>query len=86
MVARKPENRHHDGNGRRSLAGRATDPADRLVAIAAHRRRLSSLLGRDVSFAVAALDFLLYVRRELVAPAAVELEVLDLLDRRIPSE
>lgn len=83
VVARQTPGRHPNGNGRRPLLAGPQDAADRLVAIAANRRKLSALLGRDVSFAVAALDYLLHVSRELAEPGSVELEVLDLLDRRL---
>jgi diguanylate cyclase (GGDEF)-like protein len=58
------------------------DAADRSVAIEAHRRELSSRLGRDVGLSVAALDYLLNVSRELVAPTIVEHEVLEVLEHR----
>jgi len=82
-VERPVLSRHAGGNGRRSDHVDPSHTADRLVAVAAHRRKLGSLLRRDVSFAVAALDYFLHVSPELAAPGTVEIEVLDLLDRRI---
>jgi two-component system cell cycle response regulator len=48
----------------------------------AHRRELSSQLGRNAGFAVAGLDYLLNVTHELVAPTIVEREALELLEHR----
>jgi hypothetical protein len=83
VVERPVLSRHSGGDGRRSVPVDPSHAADRLVALAAHRRKLSALLRREVSFAVAALDYLLHVSPELAAPGTVEIEVLDLLDRRI---
>ncbi len=52
------------------------------MAIGRHRRALGALLGRDVGDSVATLDYVLNVSGELVAPAAVEGEVLDILERQ----
>ncbi|HEX9282900.1 MAG TPA: GGDEF domain-containing protein [Gemmatimonadales bacterium] len=58
------------------------EAADRSVAIAAHRGELSARLGREVGLSVAALDYLLNMSRDLVAPAIVEREVLEVLEHR----
>ena len=60
----------------------AREAADRSAAIEAHRRDLRARLGRNVGLSVAALDYLLNISREVVAPAIVEHEVLELLERR----
>lgn len=52
------------------------------AAIAAHRRDLSGRLGREVGLLVAALDYLLNISHDLVAPTIVEQEVLAVLERR----
>ena len=58
------------------------EAAHRSVAIRAHREQLSSRLERNVDLSVAALDYLLNVSRDLVAPAIVEHEVLEVLEHR----
>jgi diguanylate cyclase (GGDEF)-like protein len=55
---------------------------DRSVAIEAHGRELSSRLGRNVGPSVAALDYLVNISRDLVAPTIVEHEVLEVLEHR----
>jgi diguanylate cyclase (GGDEF)-like protein len=55
---------------------------DRGVSIEAHRRDLSTRLGRDVGFPVATLDYLLHVSRDLVDPTIVERDVLEVLAHR----
>ncbi|HVH69080.1 MAG TPA: GGDEF domain-containing protein [Gemmatimonadales bacterium] len=52
------------------------------VAISAHRVELETRLARDPGQLVAALDYLLNISHELVAPAVVEQEVLAVLERR----
>ena len=58
------------------------EAADRTATIEAHRRELSSQLGRNAGFSVAGLDYLLNITRELVAPAILEREALDVLEHR----
>ncbi len=58
------------------------EAADRTAAIEAHRRELSALLGRNAGFSVAALDYLLNIAHELVAPTIVEREALEVLEHR----
>ncbi len=58
------------------------EAADRSVAIEAHHQELSSRLGRNVGLSVAALDYLLNISRDLVAPTIVEHEVLEVLEHR----
>ncbi len=58
------------------------EAADRSVAIDAHRREVSSRLGRDVGPSVAAFDYLLNISRDLIAPAIVEHDVLHILEHR----
>lgn len=58
------------------------EAADRSVAIEAHRRELSSRLERNVGLSVAALDYLLNISCDLVAPTIVEQEVLEVLEHR----
>jgi diguanylate cyclase (GGDEF)-like protein len=60
----------------------AREAADRSAAIETHRRHLKARLGRNVGISVAALDYLLNISREVVTPAIVEHEVLELLERR----
>lgn len=69
------------GNGE-ERPGRETQAADRSAAIAAHHRELSARLGRNVGLSVAALDYLLNISRDLVAPAIVEHDVLEALEHR----
>jgi diguanylate cyclase (GGDEF)-like protein len=56
--------------------------ADRSAAIEAHGRELSSRLGRNVGLSVAALDYLVNISGDLVAPTIVEHEVLEVLEHR----
>ncbi|HYS19586.1 MAG TPA: GGDEF domain-containing protein [Gemmatimonadales bacterium] len=58
------------------------EAADRSVAIEAHRRELSSRLGRNIGLSVAALDYLLHISHDLVDPTIVEQEALEVLERR----
>jgi len=53
-----------------------------LVAIEAHRRDVNARLQRDVGAAVAGLDYLQNISRDLIAPAIVEREVFDVLEQR----
>jgi diguanylate cyclase (GGDEF)-like protein len=55
---------------------------DRATAIEAHRRLLDTRLGRKVGAVVAAVDYMLNISGELVAPTIVEHEVLELLEHR----
>lgn len=59
-----------------------TEAAQRVAAIEAHRRALGSRLGRNVGAVVAAVDYLLNISRDLVAPTIVEHEALELLEHR----
>ena len=58
------------------------EAADRAIAIEAHRRELGSRLGRNVGAVVAAVDYMLNISGELVAPTIVEHEALELLQHR----
>ena len=58
------------------------ESADRAVAIEAHRRELGSRLGRNVGAVVAAVDYMLNISGELVAPTIVEHAALELLEHR----
>lgn len=58
------------------------EAADRSAAIAAHHRKLSARLGRQVGLTVAALDYLLNVSGDLIAPTIVERDVLEMLEQR----
>lgn len=58
--------------------GEAGDPAE---AIEAHRREMTSRLGRDVGLSVAALDYRLNVAGDLFAPTILEREVLQALEQ-----
>ena len=51
-------------------------------AIAAHQHDLGTRLGRDPGFLVGALDYLLNITHDLVAPTIVGHEVLEILERR----
>jgi diguanylate cyclase (GGDEF)-like protein len=51
-------------------------------AIAAHQHDLGTQLGRDPGFLVGALDYLLNITHDLVAPTIVGHEVLEILERR----
>src|SRR5437764_5292457 len=59
-----------------------TEAAQRTTAIAAHQRDLSARLGRNVGLSVAALDYLLNISGDLVAPTIVEHEILEVLEHR----
>src|SRR5437899_615259 len=59
-----------------------SEAADRAVAIAAHQGELSARLGRNVGPSVAALDYLLNISGDLVAPTIVEHEILEVLEHR----
>lgn len=59
-----------------------TQAAERAAAIEAHRRELGTRLGRNVGAVVAAVDYLLNISGDLVAPAIVEHEALELLEHR----
>src|SRR5437773_5612698 len=56
--------------------------AERTAAIAAHQHELSGRLGRNVGRSVGALDYLLKISGDLVAPTIVEHEVLEVLEHR----
>jgi diguanylate cyclase (GGDEF)-like protein len=58
------------------------DAADRAAAIEAHRRELGSRLGRNVGPVVAAVDYMLNVSGDLIAPTIVEQDALDVLEHR----
>src|SRR6266571_5654317 len=58
------------------------EAAARSAAIAAHRQDLGARLGRNVDLSVAALDYLLTVTGDLVAPSIVEHDVLHVLEHR----
>ena len=49
------------------------EAAERSTAIEAHRRELGSRLGRNVGAVVAAVDYMLNISGDLVAPTIVEL-------------
>src|SRR5438128_169162 len=57
-----------------------SEAAERTAAIAAHQRELSARLGRNVGPSVAALDYLLNISGDLVAPTIVEHEILEVLE------
>src|SRR5437879_10755969 len=59
-----------------------TEAAQRTAAIAAHQRELSARLGRNVGLSVAALDYLLNISGDLIAPTIVEHEILEVLEHR----
>ncbi|HET8712368.1 MAG TPA: GGDEF domain-containing protein [Gemmatimonadales bacterium] len=59
-----------------------TEAAQRAAAIEAHRRELGSRLGRNVGAVVAAVDYMLNISGDLVAPTIVEHEALELLEHR----
>lgn len=59
-----------------------TQAAERAAAIEAHRLELGTRLGRNVGAVVAAVDYLLNISGDLVAPAIVEHEALELLEHR----
>src|SRR5947209_20082395 len=58
------------------------EAADRAQAIEAHRRDLGSRLGRNVGAVVAAVDYMLNISGDLVAPTIVEHEALEQLEHR----
>src|SRR5439155_21391927 len=59
-----------------------SEAADRAVAIGAHQRELSARLGRNIGLSVAALDYLVNITGDLVAPTIVEHEILEGLEQR----
>ena len=59
-----------------------SEAAERAAAIEAHRRELGSRLGRNVGAVVAAVDYMLNISGELVAPTIVEHAALELLEHR----
>ena len=59
-----------------------SEAAERTAAIAAHQHELSARLERNVGLSVAALDYLLNISGDLVAPAIVEHEILEVLEHR----
>src|SRR5260370_7344161 len=59
-----------------------SEAAERAAAIEAHRRELGSRLGRNVGAVVAAVDYMLNISGDLVAPTIVEHEALQLLAHR----
>ena len=58
------------------------EAARRAAAIEAHRRELGSRLGRNVGAVVAAVDYMLNISGDLVAPTIVEHEALEQLEHR----
>ena len=58
------------------------EAAQRAAAIEAHRRELGSRLGRNVGAVVAAVDYMLNISGDLVAPTIVEHEALEQLEHR----
>lgn len=58
------------------------EAADRAAAIEAHRRHLGTRLGRNVGAVVAAVDYMLNISGDLVAPTIVEHEALEVLEHR----
>jgi diguanylate cyclase (GGDEF)-like protein len=58
------------------------EAATRAAAIEAHRVMLGSRLGRNVGAVVAAVDYMLNISGDLVAPTIVEHEALELLEHR----
>jgi len=58
------------------------EAAERAAAIEAHRRELGSRLGRNVGAVVAAVDYMLNISGDLVAPTIVEHDALELLEHR----
>src|SRR5216117_4296325 len=59
-----------------------TEAAERAAAIEEHRRQLGSRLGRNVGAVVAAVDYMLNISGDLIAPAIVEHDALTLLEHR----
>jgi len=58
------------------------EAAARAAAIEEHRRQLGSRLGRNVGAVVAAVDYMLNISGDLIAPAIVEHDALTLLEHR----
>ncbi|HWC74514.1 MAG TPA: GGDEF domain-containing protein [Gemmatimonadales bacterium] len=58
------------------------EAADRAAAIEEHRRQLGSRLGRNVGPIVAAVDYMLNISGDLIAPTIVEHDALTLLEHR----
>src|SRR4051794_18728569 len=58
------------------------DAAEHQAAIEAHRRELGSRLGRNVGAVVAAVDYMLNIRGDLISPTIVEQEALQQLEHR----
>jgi len=58
------------------------EAADRAAAIEEHRRQLGTRLGRNVGAVVAAVDYMLNISGDLIAPTIVEHEALTLLEHR----
>src|SRR4051812_46200799 len=58
------------------------EAAERAAAIEAHRRELGNRLGRNVGAVVAAVDYMLNISGDLIAPTIVEHEALTLLEHR----
>lgn len=58
------------------------EAADRAAAIEEHRLKLGSRLGRNVGHIVAAVDYMLNISGDLVAPTIVEHEALTQLEHR----
>src|SRR3989475_1904162 len=59
-----------------------SEAAERTAAIAAHQHELSARLERNVGLSVAALDYLLNISGDLIAPTIVEHEILEVLEHR----
>src|SRR5213075_3333900 len=59
-----------------------SEAAERAAAIEAHRRQLGTRLGRNVGAVVAAVDYMLNISGDLIAPTIVEHEALTLLEHR----
>ncbi|MDP3909574.1 MAG: GGDEF domain-containing protein [Gemmatimonadales bacterium] len=58
------------------------EAATRSAAIEAHRRELGNRLGRNVGPVVAAVDYMLNISGDLVAPTIVEHDELEVLEHR----
>ncbi len=58
------------------------EAADRAAAIEEHRRQLGTRLGRNVGAVVAAVDYMLNISGDLIAPTIVEHDELTLLEHR----
>src|SRR5438552_9820988 len=59
-----------------------SEATERAAAIEAHRRELGNRLGRNVGAVVAAVDYMLNISGDLVAPTIVEHEALEQLEHR----